>query len=245
MSLVLLLLVRSLVCTRSQPLSGFVYSLQGSGFTKPLDRFTILNCPSPKILPIRTGFHVRWLASSILMSPPGANTENNDVPVARRFHRRLPSIIQLQAILSRCPLQDQATAGWTECAARQAARRGLPMHELTAPSGSGFVLRTAVEEPGPTTPDCDSYLSTTHRAAFEPAHPSSASQQSALELADFDQLAVEENDFAGKGLTVDHAGVTGIGDVGVVQAVFGDLLPLPLLPHLPDLLPAAGLGFDI
>ena len=41
--------------TQSQPLSGLVYWLHGSAFTRPLERETTLNCPSFRISPISTG----------------------------------------------------------------------------------------------------------------------------------------------------------------------------------------------
>ena len=43
---------------QSQPFSGFVYSLQGSGLTNPFERETTLNWPSFKISPINTGLCV-------------------------------------------------------------------------------------------------------------------------------------------------------------------------------------------
>ncbi len=43
---------------QSQPFSGFVYSLQGSGLTNPFERETTLNWPSFKISPINTGLWV-------------------------------------------------------------------------------------------------------------------------------------------------------------------------------------------
>ena len=41
--------------TQSQPLSGLVYWLHGSAFTRPLERETTLNWPSLRISPISTG----------------------------------------------------------------------------------------------------------------------------------------------------------------------------------------------
>src|SRR5207245_2505607 len=58
--------------TQSQPLSGLVYLLHGSGSTFVFVREMILNWPSLRISPISTGRYVWWLYSCILMVPTGA-----------------------------------------------------------------------------------------------------------------------------------------------------------------------------
>ena len=47
------------------------YLLYESGAARPWDLLIILNCPSLRISPTNTGFHVCWFLGSIFFFPPG------------------------------------------------------------------------------------------------------------------------------------------------------------------------------